>query len=193
MTGRQDPAARIFHLRLAVHLHRRFYHDIGLEVDPGTLAIRTPYCLQGNRYLGDLRSARPSTAAGKGEQDMLSVFRSLDTESWIVNRHLGCFHRRSRACYDLVFEISSILATELLPTADVSLVSAARSETGTVLLAGPDDKPSRVIQVRAGSGCIALRSDGIVVTSAGQLDARAAWRRGAESRQIADEIAGGLR
>jgi hypothetical protein len=192
VTSEHIAETRAFHWQLGVHLHRRLYHDIGLEIDPGTLAIRTPYCDLGNRYLGNLRAVQPGRVMPSGAPDMSAAFEQLNTESWLVRRHLGCFHRRAKACYDLIFEIATALAVELLPGARVALVNSAYLGPGRPQLCGPVGKPHRIIKVTTDSASVACRSDGLIVGASGYLDARAVWRRGSEPRQIAETIAGGL-
>lgn len=173
--------------RLSVELHARLYHDIGVEVEPGTWSIRTPYCLQGSRDLGTLASLAPPLLSQAWDDYVTTAFTALDVESWVTTRHLGCFHRRSRACYDLVFNVAALMAG-----ADSRLrVRLTNSATVTVVgqVDGPLDRPSRVLRVDLDGRCVAaLHSDGRAVTAERGVDLRCRWRQGASTAVLAAEI-----
>jgi hypothetical protein len=178
--------------RLARDVHARLYHDVGAEVTPGDFQVRTPYCKQGNRKLGDL-TLLPDDSNDKGMWDhqRRSAFAQLATETWVTREHLGCFHRRSKAAWDLAFAVTAELAVPHAPgrisgTAWRAVEQAEHDDR--VLLGGPAGAWPRVLVVDFDAGPVAMRSDGPLATPWATTDARALWRSGWSVAEIAEAV-----
>jgi hypothetical protein len=191
MNGNPEIDLDRFRRWLGIQLHRRFYHDIGAEVDPGTWRVTTPYCLQGEHVLGTLADI-DQLPTGPWHEATVAAFAKLGTGDWLRTRHLGCFHRRSRACYDLVYEVAArLLAAD--PALSVTRVHRAAVAGGDEI-DGPADQPPRVLRIARDDQCVAvLHSSGQVAISARTVDLRASWRAGGELKYLADDIAEQLR
>ncbi|MFB6718612.1 hypothetical protein ACFCV3_00540 [Kribbella sp. NPDC056345] len=190
--------------RLACDLHRRFYHDIGMEAHslPGeVLALRTPYCQQGDRDLGVLEI--PAGVDGPVAQCWTDFLRHqctvLETTAWLTRRHLGCFHRRGKARFDLAYAIAvELLHLRAAESGTIQMVSSAAQlpaeltwwwdEQGWGLAA---DKPSRFIAVSDSIQIFGLLgTDGVVAGTEGPIDVAAGWQSGASLAGLARALIG---
>lgn len=119
--------------------------------------------------------------------------------------HEGCFHRRGKALTHLMFRVALLLRTNggkaaitddcrmttitsnaslTLPDAEAEVVALLRSAIGTI-----PGGPPRIIAVSPESGIwVLMRTDGLIATRAGAVDAGDLWRRGADVTQIVDAI-----
>ncbi|MDX3078385.1 hypothetical protein [Streptomyces sp. MI02-7b] len=178
--------------RLADDIHRRLYHDIGAEVSPGVAdgpgdyPIGTPHCRQGDRPLGVLEPMDQwldgvTPPLGGWSEFRRWSFDRLEVASWPTRRHLGCFHRRGKARYDLMFQLCVALqaGSPASPAGPIWAVDGSgRAATDMItMLDGldvvvPADVPARFLAVRCcGRPLAALRTDGPVYTHHGGVEA----------------------
>ncbi|HEU4426320.1 MAG TPA: hypothetical protein VFR67_27590 [Pilimelia sp.] len=205
------PAIRI---RLVEEIHRRAYHDSGVEVLPTAhpdrhdqpYAARTPHCRQGDRQLALLswtHGAWPGPARDTffaSWSDLVgSAFAALRVDAWRTRRHRDCFHRRGKARYDLVFAV----AARLVGSAPVECGAQfwaldGRTDTGRgqarpfLDLAMrchariPGDRPPRHLAVICcGDPLALLRSDGYAMTTSGDLTLDGLWWQGRDLNALA--------
>jgi hypothetical protein len=203
----------IVRMRLAEEIHRRAYHDSGVEVvlgDPApeldrTYTLATPYCLRGNSVIAELswrvdqrRLASPVGEFRSWGDFCRFAFAALGASSWHTRRHLGCFHRRGKAMYDRVFSVMTHLVMSG-PSRREFMAWTLRPDrvedepfTRLITAAGaeiPRDQPSRYLSVSCyGEPLVALRSDGWAVTSHGSLSLDELWRQGSGVERLAAEI-----
>jgi hypothetical protein len=203
----------IVRMRLAEEIHRRAYHDSGVEVvlgDPApeldrTYRLVTPYCLRGNSVIAELswqvdqrRLSGPVGEFRSWGDFCRFAFATLGASSWYTRRHLGCFHRRGKAMHDRMFSVMAQLVASGPSTHEITAWTfrpdRAEDEPFTRLITAagaeiPRDKPSRYLSVSCcGEPLVALRSDGWAVTSHGSLSLDELWRQGASIEQLAAEI-----
>jgi hypothetical protein len=199
----------VIRLRLAGELHRRAYHDAGVEVSPGqagleidrTYIVATPHCRHGYSILAQLcwEADRERLAAhGRHHTSWAeftrSAFTALGVADWRTRRHLGCFHRRGKARYDLVFAVLIQLAAGG-PTAWAALdAGEARDQRFQDLVTGagsmvPEGRPARYLAVTCcGQPLAAMRSDGWTVTPRGVVPLNELWWRGEGEAELAVAI-----
>jgi len=204
----------LIRMLLAEEIHRRAYHDAGVEVSPGglgpeagrTYILATPHCLQGRRVLARLSWPLDQVRLARGDGVFASwpefcehAFTQLDAANWRTRRHLGCFHRRGKARYDLTFSVARHLVTGHGATEQTRMWAwhgAAGEQHFTELIArsgmdAPCDRPSRHLLVECcGKPLAALRSDGWVSTPHGVLEIDELWWRGVPPARLAAEIRG---
>jgi hypothetical protein len=210
LTAQTYPIAR---LRLAEEIHRRAYHDIGIEVCPGapaaelerTYTLATPYCKKGRSVLTQLswhvdrtRLAGEDGSFGSWQEFCEHAFVALGASQWRTREHLGCFHRRGKAMYDVAFSVM----TRLILAGPADSGATAWALTGSAEWDQPfvriitkldgrikPDRPSRYLAVVCcGEPLAALRSDGWAATSRGSLRVDEMWWRGADAERQADAI-----
>lgn len=132
-----------------------------------------------------------------------AAIRTLGLTGAGVKGHEGCFHRRGKALTPLMYRVALLLRTDagydlspegermLTVTPDgtglrdhrvfVDLISSA----GDTLPSGPP----RYLGVSTQNGdWIALRTDGVILTTAGPVDAGGLWRSGADPEAIAAAV-----
>lgn len=192
--------------RLAEEIHRRAYHDAGVEVSPGPpgdgvpgpYRIGTPHCKHGDRTLGELRlgpAADPDPAAGSAR--WAAAFARLGVADWRSREHLGCFHRRGKARHDLVFAVAARLVEgapagaarmwALHPATEpdglyLALVAGAGGEV-------PAGRAARHLAVRCcGRPLAVLRSDGWAATGGGALALDDLWWAGLDRVELAHAV-----
>ena len=210
LSARTYPIAR---LRLAEEIHRRAYHDSGVEVVLGdpypelerTYALATPYCLRGRSVIAELswhvdqnRLASPAGEFRSWGDFCLHAFAALGASGWHTRGHLGCFHRRGKAMHDRMFSVMARLVAsgqaQHRPKSWTLRPDRAEDEQFIRLITAagaevPRDKPSRYQLVSCcGEPLVALRSDGWAVTPRGSLGVDALWWRGADVGELAAEI-----
>jgi hypothetical protein len=206
------PAIRI---RLVEEIHRRAYHDSGVEVLPGAhtdrldqpYAARTPHCRQGDRQLallswthGEWPGPARDTFFPSWSDLVGSAFAALRVDAWRTRRHRDCFHRRGKARYDLVFAV----AARLVGSAPVECGARfwaldGRADNGPAgpfldLAARfhdrvPGDRPPRHLAVTCcGDPLALLRSDGYAMTTSGDLALDGLWWQGRDLNALADRV-----
>ncbi|MGW0358943.1 hypothetical protein ACWDXV_32555 [Nocardia nova] len=196
--------------RLIDEIHRRAYHEVGVEVHPlwnveaaaPTYVVWTPHCLQGSVILGDLDWDSPwfdglrNRSFHSWHQFRCEAFESAGVTSWRSRRHLGCFHRRGKARYDLVFRIAVAVAALAEGGPSSAHLHMITANAGQVVfdrlvrkLDGSLDhgKPGRHLGVSCcGDPLVLFRTDGPVVTPAEKLDVAELWWNGHGIGDIAE-------
>lgn len=194
--------------RLALELHARWYHDSGVEVHPSGLGVdrsgytvRTPHCLQGDRNLGTLdevESTLNQAADGWGWERFRTEFiASVNASSWATRRHLGCFHRRGLARFDLSFALATEIA-HLTASATTRIHTLDGSSRLPEAMAGwwahsgwslPTGKAPRVLTVvHNGEVVAALRTDGMLASQSGNVNVAEEWRAGHSLTTLAKRV-----
>jgi hypothetical protein len=179
-------------LRLATEIHRRAYHDAGVEVHPGhdgsTFRMSTPHCLQGDRvFTGEF--------SGSGDDWELLVrqaFDQLAVPDMRSQYHKGCFHRRGKARYDLVFAVCAELVERhgwrLLDASPQSMPEALPffEALGDGHLNG---KPPRHLALtRHAAPVVVARSDGAALAGGRHVSLDRLWWRGHSVGPMADAL-----
>lgn len=195
--------------RLVLDIHARYYHDIGVESHPpgldqrdGPHVLRTPHCRQGDRQLGstgDVRDWAHDMEGRSWEEFRSEVLRRLEVATWPTRRHLGCFHRRGKARFDLAFSLVTEMAS-LAPdvTSNVRTVThrpqLPESLTWWWTEHGwgvPEDSAPRILVATHSHRVVgAVRTDGVLVGPSGPVDVAQAWRLGASLASVARRAVG---
>jgi len=202
--------------RLIEEIHRRAYHDTGVEVlpdgygDDGTrpYVARTPHCRQGDRRLALLcwvRGTWPgparNTSFGTWCQLVADAFRVLAVDTWRTRQHRDCFHRRAKARYDLVFSVAVRLvagapsggarfwAVDGRSWDDGGPSRSFRALAARYQESIPVDRPPRHLAVACCDEPIALlRTDGHAITRSGALALDRLWWQGNDLDLLAHEV-----
>jgi hypothetical protein len=120
-----------------------------------------------------------------------------------IEGHEGCFHRRGKSLLPLMFRVAVLLRTqgqtwkEVSPQDGRSIYSypprgldAAVDEERVSFLIPPGEHPpgSHYLVSRNEEPVAAIRTDGLVATRTGELDAGRLWRAGANEHEVAAAI-----
>lgn len=209
VTRESYPAIR---RRLVRELHRRAYHDAGVEIHPcgrddepsSAYRIGTPHCQQGDRELGalqwgdELSLALSARAFGSWDELRREAFDRLAVARWRTQYHKGCFHRRGKARYDLIFAVACELAAAAPARAAAHLsvldddADSHRAAREIVTAFGEPPlpgKPPRHLVVTCCDATVAvLRGDGWAATATGALALDDLWWRGFQPAGLATAL-----
>ncbi|MEW2167467.1 hypothetical protein AB0912_31360 [Streptomyces sp. NPDC007084] len=190
--------------RLVLDIHARYYHDIGVEAHPPALdqldgphVLRTPHCRQGERRLGltgDVREWVHDTKGRTWEEFRSEALRRLNAVVWPTRRHLGCFHRRGKARFDLAFSLVAEMAS-LAPdgTAGVHVLTRRPQLPESLTWWWADHgwevsatKAPRILVATHSRRVVgAVRTDGTLAGPKGPVDVAQAWRLGTSLATLA--------
>lgn len=178
MSTVQEPGfrANMVRWRLAADIHDVCYHSYGVEVSAPsrvglTASIRTPHCMIGDRSLGVIEDAiigDPEMALADWPEFRRRAFVRLKVPSYASTPHLGCFHRRAKARYDLCYRVCAGAAEEtegVLSFRGVETADSHLFDTWRTMITIPAGKPVRFLGITAAESVVGLlRSDGFVIT-----------------------------
>ncbi|WP_350352848.1 hypothetical protein ABS642_07615 [Microbacterium sp. A8/3-1] len=178
MSAFQEPGfrANTVRWRLAADIHDVCYHAYGVEVSAPsrvepTPSISTPHCLIGDRSLGVIDDGiigDPEMALEDWPEFRRRAFLRLGVPSYASTPHLGCFHRRAKARYDLCYRVcaGAAEATEgVLSFRGVETADSHLFDTWRTAITIPAGKPVRFLGITAAESMVGLlRADGLVIT-----------------------------